>query len=223
MSRRSARPSLEYELAFWCDGMLAVAGLDEAGRGALAGPVVAAAVILPATDRETARNWTHSAVFRPLARADDSKQLTPRTREALFQTICERARAFAIGTASHSEVDALGIVRASQLAMQRALDGLSLAPDALLLDALILPELDVPQQGIIHGDRLSLSIAAASILAKVARDRMMRALDVEYPAYEFGRHKGYGTAVHLAALRTLGPSPVHRRSYAPVRAVAGGA
>lgn len=213
-------PSLDFESAFWRDGYQFVAGLDEAGRGALAGPVVAAAVILPRVPADTARDWTHSAVLRALAQVNDSKQLSAARREALFDPICARARACAIGAASHAEIDALNIVRASLLAMRRALAALSIAPDALLLDALVLPELEIPQQGLMHGDALSLSIAAASILAKVTRDRLMREFDATFPGYHFARHKGYGTAVHLAALGARGPSPIHRQSYAPVRAAA---
>jgi ribonuclease HII len=207
-------PTLKYERAFWRDGYERVAGLDEAGRGALAGPVVAAAVILPAA--ESMRNWKDSNLFRAIARANDSKLLTGRMREALFEPICRTALCFGTGAASPLEVDLLNVLRASHLAMHRALEALAPAPDALLLDALVLPEIPLPQLGIIHGDALALSIAAASIVAKVTRDRLMRELDAEYPAYGFARHKGYGTPEHLAALREFGPSPIHRLSFAPV-------
>lgn len=208
------RPTLEYERAFWRDGFLRVAGVDEAGRGALAGPVVAAAIVLPVLDDG---DWTRHPFFQNISRANDSKQLNEKTREALFDPLCQAARAFAIGSATHDEIDALNILRASRLAMQRALAQLSPPPDALLLDALVLPETEIPQQGIIHGDALALSIAAASILAKVTRDRLMRELDAHYPQYGFAQHKGYGTRAHLAALEKFGPSPVHRLSYAPVK------
>lgn len=213
LSDLANRPTLEYERAFWRDGFLCVAGLDEAGRGALAGPVVAAAVVLPILNDG---DWTQHKLFHAIARAKDSKLLTERTREKLFDAICQTARGYAVGSAAQPEIDEMNIVRASHLAMYRALDALSLAPDALLLDALVLANSALPQQGIIHGDSLALSIAAASILAKVTRDRLMRELDAEYPQYGFARHKGYGTAAHLAALQKFGPSPVHRRSYAPV-------
>ncbi len=211
-------PNLDFELAFWRDGYRCVAGVDEAGRGAWAGPVVAGAVIFPVVAPRTARVWAHSTLFREIARVNDSKQLSPKLREDLFEPIRACAVAFATGAAGHEEIDALGIIRASHLAMRRALDGLTPNPDALLLDALVLPEIDVPQQGIVHGDAISLSIAAASILAKVTRDRLMRELDATIPGYNFSQHKGYGTAEHQAALDKLGPSSVHRRSYAPIRA-----
>lgn len=208
-------PSLEYERAFWRDGFVFVAGLDEAGRGALAGPVVAAAVILPVVGDDA--DWTQNALLQPIARTNDSKQLSERAREDLYEPLCHTARTYAIGMASHAEIDTLNILRASRLAMVRALEQLSLPADALLLDALVLQETELPQQGIIHGDALALSIAAASILAKVTRDRHMRELDAQHPQYGFARHKGYGTRAHLAALEKFGPCPVHRLSYAPVQ------
>lgn len=209
-------PNLDLELAFWRDGYRCVAGLDEVGRGAWAGPVFAGAVIFPTVRARTARAWARSKMFRALARVDDSKQLSATLREALFEPIRTCALACATASASHEEIDELGIVRASQLAMRRALAALPIAPDALLIDAFVLPEIEIPQQGIIHGDAISLSIAAASILAKVTRDRLMCELDAATPGYNFARHKGYGTAEHSAALQASGPSPVHRRSYAPV-------
>ncbi len=211
---RSNFPTLEYEHAFWRDGFVSVAGLDEAGRGALAGPVVAAAIILPVTADD---DWAHLPLFQSIARANDSKQLTERVREELYEPLCTIARAFAIGSASHSEIDEINILRASHLAMSRALEQLSPPPDALLLDALVLGNTELPQQGIIHGDARALSIAAASILAKVTRDRLMRQLGAQYPQYGFAKHKGYGTRAHLAALEKFGPSPIHRLTYAPVQ------
>lgn len=207
-------PSLEYEHAFWRDGFSRVAGLDEAGRGALAGPVVAAAVILPRI--KNTQQWTRHELFQTIARANDSKQLNERARENLFQPICEIAVAYAIGSASQIEIDELNILRASHLAMRRALENLSPPPNALLLDALVLEHVTIPQQGIIHGDALALSISAASILAKVTRDRMMRELDAQFPHYHFAHNKGYGTPEHLRALREFGASPIHRKTYAPV-------
>jgi ribonuclease HII len=213
-------PNLTLELAFWRDGYQYIAGLDEVGRGAWAGPVVAGAVIFPAVSARTAHVWAHSVKFRALARVNDSKQLSPSLREDLYEPIRASALGCATAAATHAEVDALGIVRASHLAMRRALEALPLPPDALLIDALVLPELEIPQQGIIHGDAISLSIAAASILAKVTRDRFMCELDASIPGYNFARHKGYGTSEHSAALRACGPSPVHRFSFAPISRMA---
>ena len=214
---RKKTPSLKYESAFWRDGFVAVAGLDEVGRGALAGPVVAAAVILPPMTDSVARVWKKSTHLRDIAAANDSKLLTERGREKLFEPIRELALGYGIGSASEVEIDALNILRASHLAMYRALDALDLMPDALLLDALVLSDSALPQQGIIHGDALALSIAAASIIAKVTRDRLMCELDLQYPGYGFAQHKGYGTRAHLAALRERGACAIHRRSYEPVR------
>ena len=209
-------PSLVYEHAFWRDGYGYVAGLDEVGRGALAGPVVAAAVILPRLE-DADSDWTQHELFQTIARANDSKLLNEKTREVLFEPICAVAADFAVGSASCQEIDEVNILRASFLAMYRALDRLTVRPDALLLDALVLHALQIPQQGLIHGDSLALSIAAASIVAKVTRDRIMRELDTQYPEYGFARNKGYGTAAHLRALYKYGASPVHRASFAPVR------
>jgi ribonuclease HII len=209
-------PNLQFELAFWHDGYRYVAGLDEAGRGAWAGPVVAGAVVLPVISPRTARAWPNSRRFRSIARVNDSKQLRASLREDLFDPIRACALGCATGAATHEEIDALGIVPASHLAMRRALEALPIPPAALLIDALVLSEVDLPQQGIVHGDAISLSIAAASVLAKVTRDRFMRELDAVVPGYNFSRHKGYGTPEHSAALRACGPSPVHRLSYAPL-------
>jgi ribonuclease HII len=154
---------------------------------------------------------------RELRGARDSKLLSPKQREELIEPIQAFARAYAIGAASCAEIDALGIVPATRLAMKRALAALSPQPNALLIDALTLPDLHLPQRGIIRGDQLSLSIACASILAKVARDRLMVELDGELPGYGFARHKGYGTAQHRAALEKLGASLAHRMTFAPIR------
>lgn len=207
-------PSLEYEYAFWRRGYRAVAGIDEAGRGAWAGPVIAGVVILPRV-HHIQRWWTHTELHA-LARVRDSKLLSPTQRAALIEPICRTALAYATGVASHEEIDALGIVPATHLAMQRALAALPIAPDALLVDALTL-EADVPQQAIIHGDQRVLSIACASILAKVTRDRLMIELDTRYPGYGLAQHKGYGTAAHRAALDQLGSSNIHRNSFAPIK------
>jgi ribonuclease HII len=223
-------PTLQFEHTFWSRGLARVAGVDEAGRGAWAGPVVAGAVILPRVRRPrknrgvyAIKEWWTQAALRDLARARDSKLLSPAQREALVTPIRAAALACATGLATREEIDALGIVPATRLAMQRAIAALTLAPDALLIDALVrttgrspLPALALPQTAIIHGDQLSLSIACASILAKVTRDRMMVELDAQFPGYGFARHKGYGTAVHRAALETLGISREHRVSFAPI-------
>ncbi|MBK7928768.1 MAG: ribonuclease HII [Bryobacterales bacterium] len=183
-------------------GYLLIAGLDEAGRGCLFGDVYAAAVILP--ERTIPRGL------------NDSKQLTPEERESLAPRIQERSIAWAVATASAAEVDRINIYQASRLAMKRALEALTVKPDFLLVDALTLDTL-IPQRALIHGDAISVSIAAASILAKTARDRAMVEWDRTYPQYGLARHKGYGTAEHLRALAEHGPTPHHRKSYEPVR------
>jgi ribonuclease HII len=182
-----------------------VAGVDEAGRGPLAGPVVAAAVILD--DRQ------------PIAGLADSKVLSPRKRERLFDEIRAKALACCIAEASVEEIDRLNILQASLLAMRRAVEGLRLVPRRVLVDGNQLPVLNMPAAAIVSGDAKVPAISAASILAKVYRDRLCLALDRDYPDYGFAAHKGYPTAAHLAALRQHGACPVHRRSYAPVRAV----
>jgi len=197
-------PSLKFEKTFWSRGIAYVAGLDEVGRGAWAGPVVAGAVILP-----------RDMALRVLPGVRDSKLLSPRQRTALVAPIRAHACASATGFASYAEIDELGIVPATRLAMMRALDALGLAPHALLIDALKLP-VELPQTAIIRGDQQSLSIACASILAKVTRDEWMTKLDVQIPGYGFAQHKGYGTAQHRAALASLGVSREHRTSFAPV-------
>jgi ribonuclease HII len=204
-------PDLSHELALYAQGYYHVAGLDEAGRGAWAGPLVAAAVVLP---------MQRADLMRTLVGVRDSKELTPRQRQRLYGTIMETAVAVGVGLVSSGELDALGVVEATRRAMDWSLAQLSAAPDYLLVDALSLPAQSTPQRSIIHGDALCLSIAAASIVAKVSRDRLMAALDDEYPGYGFASHKGYGTPAHRAALARLGPTPVHRFSYAPLRALA---
>ncbi|GBD07827.1 Ribonuclease HII [Candidatus Thermoflexus japonica] len=204
---RLPRPTLAEEMALWRQGYQNVAGLDEAGRGAWAGPVVAAAVILPPDPR---------GLRRRLAGVRDSKTLTPEQREALFPEILQAARAVGIGMASPEEIDALGIVPATRLAMLRALEALPIPPEALIVDALTLP-VPLPQRVLFQADARCLSAAAASIVAKVARDRWMVEMDRIYPGYGFARHKGYGTPAHRRALQAHGPSPIHRRSFAPVR------
>ncbi len=202
-------PTLDEELGLLRAGLFPIAGLDEAGRGAWAGPVVAAAVALPL---ERLQQDPHL-----LAGVDDSKRLSPRRREELAQEIAAVALGVGIGVVSPALVDALGVIGATRLAMRQALGRLGLSPGALLLDALTLPALSLPQRGIIRGDARSLSVAAASILAKVHRDRLMVAWAQCYPAYGFDRHKGYGTPEHRRTLDRCGPCPLHRRSFAPVR------
>jgi ribonuclease HII len=186
-------------------GCRLVAGVDEVGRGPLAGPVVAGAVILPPGDPV----W--------LSWLRDSKQLSAARREALALVIKAESLAVGIGVVSAERIDELGIAPASREAMRLALVQLLPRADALLLDAFRLPESPLPQEAIIRGDAVCSAIAAASIVAKVARDRMMETLDRRYPGYGFAHNRGYGTPEHLAALRLLGPSPIHRFSFAPLR------
>jgi ribonuclease HII len=184
-----------------------VAGLDEVGRGALAGPLVAAAVVLPLERRQ---------LKRALAGVRDSKQMTEAQRRRWAERVRKVATAAALGVASAAEVDAIGPLAATRLAMERALADLPLAPRHLLLDHIALPGVLVPQTSITHGDALILSIAAASIIAKVWRDEVMCAYAEDFPAYGFEHHKGYGTPEHLAALDQHGPSPIHRRTFHPM-------
>ena len=179
-------------------------GVDEAGRGPLAGPVVAAAVILPPNT--------------PLSGLNDSKKLSPRQRERLAAEIRATALAWAVAEASAAEIDAWNILRSTLRAMARAVAALPLTPDEVLVDGNQAPALEVPVRTIIGGDALEPAIMAASILAKTHRDARLVALEARHPGYGFARHKGYGTAAHLAALARLGPCPEHRRSFAPVRA-----
>lgn len=206
------RAGLALETDLWQAGYHLVAGADEVGRGAWAGPVVAAAVILP----------PDPARLAPLlGSVDDSKKLTPRVRERLFATIQACALAVGVGRASATEIDVLGIAAANRLALRRAVASLVVRPEFLLLDFFTLPDLPFAQRGVPHGDACSLTIAAASIIAKVTRDAWMVAQDVLYPGYGFARHKGYGTAMHQMMLDQLGPCPLHRRSFAPVAAAVG--
>lgn len=185
-----------------------IAGIDEAGRGALAGPVVAAAVILPLQNPEALAH---------LAAVNDSKQLSPQRRAALFAQITQYALCFGIGLEPATVIDEIGIAPATKRAMCTAVANLALPATYLLIDGNIrLLNLNLPQQAVIRGDGLSLSIAAASILAKVTRDRVMVALDAAYPPYGFARHKGYGTAFHRQAISQFGPCPIHRHSFTPI-------
>ena len=199
---------LTEESSLWQAGYRCVVGLDEAGRGAWAGPVVAAAVVLPPR---------RSDLAAALCGVNDSKQLSPRRREELYPLIWQTALAVGVGQAGPQFIDAHGIVPATHEAMRMALRQLVVAPDYLLIDALRLPGVKVPQRGLIHGDARVLSIAAASIVAKVTRDRLMVALEPQHPGYGFAAHKGYGTATHRAALQRLGPCAIHRLSFSPLR------
>jgi len=189
-------------------GFRRIAGLDEVGRGSLAGPVVAAAVMLPERHR--------------IKGLRDSKVLARSRREALYELILDRADAVGVGCVEVDVIDAINILQATKLAMAEALDRLRERPDHLVIDALTLRDVDIPQRAIIDGDAISASIAAASIVAKVTRDRICDELDERYPAYGFTRNKGYGTRFHYDALLTEGPCAWHRRSFAPIRMLLAG-
>jgi ribonuclease HII len=200
-------PTLEAEGRMWKRGLRRVAGLDEVGRGAWAGPVVAAAVILPCDDD----------VHVALGGVCDSKQVSPATRVTLAARIIAVALAVGVGRGEQQEIDALGIVPATRLAMQRALAALAVAPEALVIDALPLPDVKLPQDVFPYADALSLSVAAASIIAKVARDRWMAEVaEMDFPGYGFAQHKGYGTKQHQAALASLGVCSIHRLTFRPI-------
>ena len=190
---------LIYENTAMGNGYQTICGIDEAGRGPLAGPVFAAAVILP----------EHAAIEG----INDSKKLSEKKREALFDVIQKVAVSFAVGFATETEIDEINILQATFLAMKRACDGLNVKPDFALVDGNRMPQLGVETQMIIKGDALSASIAAASILAKVSRDRLMYEIDQLYPEYQFAKHKGYGTALHIEMLKKYGPCPVHRTTF----------
>jgi len=202
ISAKLQLPHFEWEASVRGAGWVRIAGVDEAGRGPLAGPVVAAAVVLPEGVE--------------LAGLRDSKCLAEPVREQLHTLVLEAALGWAIGVASPAEIDQINILRATHLAMARALTQLSPSADGALVDGLPVRGLPCPHQAIVRGDACCASIAAASVLAKVTRDRLMHALDAEHPDYGFARHKGYGTREHLKALRELGPLPCHRRSFRPV-------
>ena len=204
-------PDLSHERRLYQQGMKVVAGVDEAGRGPLAGPVVAAAVALP-SGLSGEEAW--------LKKLDDSKRLTARQREAAFDLIQEYALAVSVEEESPEDIDRIGIGRAVIRAMLRAVDGLAIAPQHLLLDYVPIRECPYPYETLVKGDSRSYSIAAASIIAKVTRDRTMEQADTLYPGYGFARHKGYGTALHREQLASLGPCPLHRRSFAPLRQAA---
>jgi ribonuclease HII len=199
-------PNLDEEDALRSQGYELVAGIDEVGRGALAGPVVASAVILP---HEVKLPWFE------LVR--DSKELNSRKRDSLFDLINNEAMAVGTGIVPSKIIDSMNILKATKLAMMQAVEKLLKQPNFLIIDRVTLPQCPIPQRGITRGDKLCLSIACASIIAKVTRDRTMEEFDRTYPGYGFARHKGYGTGEHMSCLRKLGPSPIHRLYFAPVR------
>lgn len=208
-------PTLQVERVYWRQGVQLVAGIDEVGRGPLAGPVAAGAVILPTGVRPAgARRW--------LTRVRDSKQLPATAREELAGLIWEHALAAAVAFVPEVAIDRMGIAEAARQAMLAAVSQLEERPQHLLIDAFRLPACSLPQSTIVGGDATCLSIACASIIAKVARDRLMVSLDGEYPGYGFAANKGYATAQHLLALRELGPCQIHRRSFSPIREMAAG-
>ncbi|SET83427.1 RNase HII [Salinibacillus kushneri] len=194
---------LIWEKNLWNKGYTYIAGIDEAGRGPLAGPVVAGAVIID-----------ESFYIEGL---DDSKKLPESTRERFFDEIKEKAVGFGIGIVDSQTIDQINIYQATKLAMKKAVMDIKNDPQYLLIDAVKLPELPVHQESLVKGDQKSVSIAAASVLAKVTRDRMMKDIDREYPSYQFASNMGYGTKVHLEALKQNGPTPFHRRSFTPVK------
>lgn len=203
----AARCSLAHEDSLRAAGFLRIAGLDEAGRGPLAGPVFVAAVLLP------------SAFSHPTL--NDSKKLSEKARQSLFEELTANPDiAFSIIEISSEEIDRLNILRATHEGMRRAVNSLRPSPDHALIDGLAVNPFPLPQTALVGGDGLSLSIAAASILAKVSRDRRMQEWDAVYPQYAFAKHKGYGTALHLERLRAYGPCPIHRRSFSPVSQLA---
>jgi ribonuclease HII len=200
-------PNLAFEKKIWKNGYQAIVGIDEAGRGALAGPVYAGTVILP----------NNSKISDQLLGVNDSKKMTQNAREKWYQIIKDRVTEGAIGHASAIEIDEIGIVPATHLAARRALANLTTKYDFLLVDAFKLSEVDTPQRALIKGDARSLSIACASILAKVSRDKHLVEMAVDYPAYGFEKHKGYGTAYHREAIKKYGGCEEHRKTFAPLK------
>ncbi len=205
-------PDLAFETEYWQKGYRYVAGLDEAGRGPLAGPVAAAALILP----------NDSGIAEILNGVQDSKLMTPKHRELWAEKIKAEACAWGVACASVAEIESIGIGAAVRLAMKRAVEQLTTYPDYLLIDYVRLKEISLPQTSLVKGDMRCLSIAAASILAKTARDCIMCVLGEQYPGYGFAQHKGYATLAHRQALEKLGPCPIHRRNFTPVSMLLGG-
>jgi ribonuclease HII len=205
---KACTPTFEHELRLWAAGIRGVAGVDEAGRGALAGPVVAAAVVVE----------PQSCALPLWSELRDSKLLTPTQREALAPQIAAAALCWGVGVVPAEEIDRGGIAAATRRAMQLAIAALAPPPEYLLIDWVRLPHVSIAQYACAKADQLMVSVAAASILAKVHRDALMTALDREHPAYGFARHKGYGAPAHLQALAAHGPCPAHRHSFAPIAA-----
>lgn len=200
------KPTFDEEQLLSSQGFCYIAGVDEAGRGCLAGPVVAAAVILP---HDTNGDWTEQIM--------DSKLLTMEKREYLYSFISDNAVSCGIGIVSNEIIDVVNILQATKMAMKQAIEQLNPQPDTLLIDFLKLPEVSIPQKGIPHGDGLCFSIACASIVAKVSRDRLMNEMDELYPGYGLCKHKGYWTAEHISCINKLGPCPIHRRTFQPIK------
>jgi ribonuclease HII len=211
MARAIFIDRFEFERALWGRGMVRVAGVDEAGRGPLAGPVVAAAAVLPP-------QWAEAGLPRELGGLNDSKQLTAAQREKFFAYLTASGEVeYAVAQIDSVQIDEINILRATHRAMNAALADLVPQPQHVLVDGRPVKTMPMPQTAIIKGDARSYSIAAASVLAKVTRDRLMREFDRQWPAYGFAEHKGYGTAQHLAAIAAHGPCPIHRRSFAPMK------
>jgi len=217
---RRVVPHWQNELQLCFGGHMLVAGVDEAGRGAWAGPLVAGAVIFP-NPHELGIASSAADLSDELAALRDSKMLTENVREQLLDAIESSAQAVGVGIVSPALIDAIGIGPSNRLAMARAIRDLPLRPDYLVIDAFRLPLMPIQQRPIIKGDAICMSIAAASVVAKVTRDRIMRSLDEEYPGYNFARHKGYGTTVHAEAILREGVTPVHRKSFAPIKVALG--
>ncbi len=206
MRNVSQPPNFDHEDRLESQGYELIAGVDEVGRGALAGPVVAGAVILPCANYP---DW--------LKLVRDSKEISSKKRESLFNLISQEAVAVATGIVPPQVIDSINILKATQLAMRQAIEKLPKPPHFVLIDRLTLPQCPIPQLGITRGDKLCLSIACASIIAKVTRDHIMEEFDRIYPGYGFARHKGYGTREHIFSLKQLGPSPIHRLSFVPIK------
>ncbi|MCL5958063.1 MAG: ribonuclease HII [Chloroflexi bacterium] len=215
-------PTYQEEMDLHRQGYHLIAGVDEAGRGSLAGPVVAAAVVLPlglhSPDHFSPSSSSRNTIEQnPLSGLRDSKQMTATARESVYAKIIDVAEGVGIGIVAHTTIDLFGIAAASRIAMRTAINKLPCHPEFLLVDGFRLPDVDIPQKHLIKGDGRSFSIAAASVVAKVTRDRLMIDLDRHFPVYGFAHNKGYGTSLHFQALERDGPCPLHRRSFSPLK------